>query len=68
MALQLKIEIDREADGRWIAEVVEVPGAMAYGVDQRSAVRAAKSIALSALSARAQSEDIDSIDFLPVAV
>ena len=27
----LKIEIDREADRRWIAEVADVPGALAYG-------------------------------------
>lgn len=25
------IEIDREDDGRWIAEIPSVPGAMAYG-------------------------------------
>jgi predicted RNase H-like HicB family nuclease len=25
------IEIDREVDGRWIAEIPSVPGAMAYG-------------------------------------
>lgn len=63
MALHLKIELDREDDGRWIAEVLDVPGAMAYGSDERSAVRAAKSIALGVLSTRAQVEEIDSIDF-----
>ncbi|MGH7092874.1 MAG: type II toxin-antitoxin system HicB family antitoxin [Stellaceae bacterium] len=27
----LKIEIDRETDGRWIGEVPSLPGALAYG-------------------------------------
>ena len=26
-----KVEIERESDGRWIAEVLELPGVMAYG-------------------------------------
>lgn len=25
------IELEQESDGRWIAEVVELPGALAYG-------------------------------------
>ncbi|MDA1347977.1 MAG: type II toxin-antitoxin system HicB family antitoxin [Chloroflexi bacterium] len=25
------VEIEREVDGRWIAEVIELPGVMAYG-------------------------------------
>jgi predicted RNase H-like HicB family nuclease len=27
----MKIEVDREDDGRWIAEVPDLPGVMAYG-------------------------------------
>ena len=30
----LTIELDREEDGRWIAEVVDIPGALAYGADR----------------------------------
>lgn len=29
--LRLKIETERETDGRWIAEIPQVPGALAYG-------------------------------------
>lgn len=32
------IEIDREEDGRWIAEVPELPGVMVYGSTPREAV------------------------------
>jgi len=31
------IEFDREEDGRWIAEVVEFPGILAYGWTQEDA-------------------------------
>jgi predicted RNase H-like HicB family nuclease len=33
----LKIEIDREEDGRWIAEVPALPGVMAYGASEEEA-------------------------------
>jgi predicted RNase H-like HicB family nuclease len=33
----LKIEIEKEVDGRWIAEVLELPGVMAYGVTEDEA-------------------------------
>lgn len=38
-----KIEFEQEGDGRWIAEVVELPGALAYGLspeDVRARVQA----------------------------
>lgn len=34
---QLEIETDREADGRWIAEIPAIPGAMAYGSTEEEA-------------------------------
>jgi predicted RNase H-like HicB family nuclease len=68
VSVHLKIEVEREDDGRWIAEILDVPGALAYGADPRSAVRAAKSIALSVLSTRAKNEEIDSIEFATVAM
>ena len=34
---KLCIKTEREVDGRWIAEVVEVPGAMAYGSTEHEA-------------------------------
>ena len=41
----LKIEIDREADGRWIAEVADVPGALAYGATMEEARSRAAALA-----------------------
>ena len=40
------IETEREDDGRWIAEVVEIAGAMAYGSTREQAVAKAQAIAL----------------------
>ena len=31
MPVVFRIELERETDGRWIAEVVELPGVLAYG-------------------------------------
>jgi predicted RNase H-like HicB family nuclease len=33
----LKIDVEREADGRWIGEVPELPGAMTYGATEAEA-------------------------------
>jgi predicted RNase H-like HicB family nuclease len=48
--MHLKIEVEREADGRWIAEVVELPGCMAYGDSQVNALAKAKALALRVLA------------------
>ena len=39
--MKLSIECELEADGRWIAEIVQIPGAMAYG-DTRVSVAIAQ--------------------------
>jgi predicted RNase H-like HicB family nuclease len=43
--MALRIETERETDGRWIAEVVDLPGVMAYGPDRASAIQDAKALA-----------------------
>jgi predicted RNase H-like HicB family nuclease len=48
----LTIESEQEEDGRWLAEVVNVPGAMAYGATQAQAVAKAEALALRALAER----------------
>ena len=37
-AVKLTIELDREEDGRWIAETLELPGVMCYGQTRDEAV------------------------------
>jgi predicted RNase H-like HicB family nuclease len=46
------LEIDREADGRYIAEVPDLPGVLAYGDTQDQAVARAQALALRVLADR----------------
>ena len=46
------IDIEREADGRWIAEIPALPGVLAYGVSREEAVARAKALALRVLAER----------------
>jgi predicted RNase H-like HicB family nuclease len=48
----LRVEVEREDDGRWIAEVVELPGVLAYGDTRDEAVDAAKALSLRVLADR----------------
>ncbi len=50
----LRIEIDHEVDGRWIADVVDLPGVMVYGDDRASAIRKAKELAIRVIEERKQ--------------
>jgi len=66
--LRFQFEIDRETDGRWIAEIPEVPGAMAYGASIEEAKARAYALALYAVADDVEkSNNIpDSISVLPV--
>lgn len=40
------IETEQEEDGRWIAEVLEIPGVLAYGENQQQAFAHVQALAL----------------------
>ena len=44
--MDYQIEFEREDDGRWIAEIPTLPGAMAYGVTKQEAESKVQAIAL----------------------
>jgi predicted RNase H-like HicB family nuclease len=48
----MNIEIDREADGRWIAEIPDLPGVMSYGQTREEAIAKTKALALRVLADR----------------
>lgn len=52
----LKVETEREADGRWIAEVFDLPGVMAYGSTEKEAVASAQALALRVLADRIEEQ------------
>jgi predicted RNase H-like HicB family nuclease len=54
--MNFEIEIEQETDGRWIAEIPEIPGALAYGVTPQQAGAKAKALALRVLAERMENE------------
>ena len=50
--MNLKIEIDREEDGRWMAEVPDLPGVMVYGQTRVEAVTKVEALALRVIADR----------------
>jgi predicted RNase H-like HicB family nuclease len=46
------IEIEQEKDGRWIAEIPQIPGAVAYGRTRAEAVSRVEALALRVLAER----------------
>lgn len=50
--MHLIVEIEREEDGRWLAEVPDLPGVMAYGQSRDEAVARVEALALRVLADR----------------
>ena len=46
------VEYEREDDGRWLAEVIELPGVLAYGGTENEAITKAQALALRVLADR----------------
>ena len=53
----MKIEIEREEDGRWIAEIPELPGVMVYGATQNQAIAKAEALALRVMADRLEHDE-----------
>ena len=50
--MTFRIEVEQEEDGRWIAEISEIPGAMVYGKSREDAVSRVEALALRVLAER----------------
>jgi len=48
--MNFHIEYEREADGRWLAEVPEIPGVLTYGATADEAMAKAEALALRVLT------------------
>lgn len=58
----MKVEVEREEDGRWIAEVPELAGVMAYGKTRAEAITCVETLALRVMADRVEhGEDIPQI-------
>ncbi len=59
------IEIEKEEDGRWIAEVSELPGVLAYGKTREEAIAKVEALALRVIADRLEhGESIPELDEL----
>jgi predicted RNase H-like HicB family nuclease len=65
--MTLTVELNREGDGRWIAEILELPGTLAYGASSSEALARAKALALRVVADRLEhgeaGPDLSGIDF-----
>lgn len=61
--MNLIIEIEQEEDGRWIAEVPDLPGVLAYGHTREEAIAHVKTLSLRVLADRMENgESVPEID------
>jgi predicted RNase H-like HicB family nuclease len=60
--MKLTIESEVETDGRWIAEIPQISGALAYGSTRDEAMRAAQVLALRILSDRLEHGEAEPSD------
>jgi predicted RNase H-like HicB family nuclease len=52
--VNVSIELDREDDGRWIAEAIELPGVMTYGQTREEAISNTEKLAIEVIADRIQ--------------
>jgi predicted RNase H-like HicB family nuclease len=50
--VKLTIDLDREEDGRWIAEALELPGVMCYGQTRDEAISNTERLAIEVIADR----------------
>jgi len=64
-ATDMRIEVQREEDQRWLAEVLDLPGVMAYGETRDQAVAKTEALALRVIADRIDhGESIPELDDL----
>ncbi len=65
---QIQVEIEQEEDGRWIADIPDLPGVLVYGKTRSEAVRKAKALALRVIADRIEHgetvADLDELIFV----
>ena len=60
--MNLTLACEREDDGRWLAEVAELPGALAYGASADEAMAKAEILALRVLAERLEHGEARPVD------
>ena len=60
--MHLKIELEQEDDGRWIAEIPQLPGVLAYGTSPDDAAAKAQILALRVVAERLEHGESKPVD------
>ena len=61
--VNLTIDLDREEDGRWIAEALELPGVMCYGQTREEAISNTERLAIEVIADRVTQGELPSSAF-----
>lgn len=67
--MNFKLECEQEVDGRWIAEVPELPGVLSYGISAADAMSKAEILALRVIADRLENSESEPVSInlsLPV--
>lgn len=64
--MHYSIELDREVDGRWIAEIPALPGVMAYGATHEEALSRVMALAFRVLADRLERGEAEAADLVGV--
>ena len=56
--MKFTVESDQEEDGRWLAEVLELPGVMLYGQTRQEALAKAQALALRVVAERLECGEV----------
>ena len=68
--MKFNLECEREDDGRWLAEVSQLPGVLAYGASANEAMAKAEVLALRVLAEQLEHGEVRPLEisiFLPAA-
>jgi predicted RNase H-like HicB family nuclease len=67
--MDFHIEVEQEEDGRWIAEITDISGCLAYGATPQAAIAKAKALALRVLADQLEENEqpltLNAITFVP---
>ena len=58
LSKQFTIEVEQEEDGRWIAEIVEIPGVLVYSLTQEEAISNVQALALRVIADKLEHGEI----------
>jgi len=53
------IEVEQEEDGRWIAEILEIPGVLSYGLTKQQAISNVQALALRVIADKVEQGEMN---------